>query len=534
MLSWRSIAATAALCLALAAPSAATAAPGALDPSFGTNGIAEFPAFPSEDVSDMAVQGDGKVVLAGTILLPAPNFRDTYVARLTPGGAFDTSYGGGSGFSDLNLGDPDQGGGLILLPNGKYQVSGGTTTSGPGGGRRFVIAQLLNPQGTFDSGFGSSPPGALVSRYNSLGTSGDADASFDAARQGSSTIIAGLDDPAGVTMANFAVARIDASGAQDAGFAGGSGFASADFFGGDDVARAVAVASDGKIVAAGVAGPGTSGGFIGVARFTSNGTLDNSFNGNGKATTQGSGQAVAIQPDGKVVVAGTSGGDFLVVRFNENGSLDADFGSGGRSFVDFGAPLDVANALAIQPDGKIVVAGSAPEFDVARLQPNGQLDTTFGSGGKAQIKFDDGPEANALALQPDGNILVAGSGFKNGRYLAVARLQGDPPGTVQGKCAGKKATIVGTNGKDKLKGTKKKDVISAGGGKDSVKGRGGNDLICGGKGKDKLAGGPGKDKLLGQQGNDKLFGGPGKDKLKGGPGKKDKLNGGPGKDSEKP
>jgi Ca2+-binding RTX toxin-like protein len=175
-------------------------------------------------------------------------------------------------------------------------------------------------------------------------------------------------------------------------------------------------------------------------------------------------------------------------------------------------------------------------FDIARFQPNGLLDTTFGDGGKVTIDFGSSgayQTANGLVQQPNGKLIVAG--YSQAANILVARLDGDPPGgSASGKCAGKKATIIGTAAKDKLKGTKKKDVISAGGGKDTVKGLKGNDLICGGKGKDKLVGGPGKDKLLGQQGNDKLLGGPGKDKLKGGPGKKDKLNGGPGKDSEKP
>jgi hypothetical protein len=102
------------------------------------------------------------------------------------------------------------------------------------------------------------------------------------------------------------------------------------------------------------------------------------------------------------------------------------------------------------------------------------------------------------------------------------------------RCHGHKATIRGTNGKDKLKGTKKRDVISAGRGKDKVVGKKGNDLICGGKGKDRLAGGRGKDKLYGGGGNDTLLGGRGADKLRGGGGKKDKLIGGPGRDRDKP
>ena len=95
-------------------------------------------------------------------------------------------------------------------------------------------------------------------------------------------------------------------------------------------------------------------------------------------------------------------------------------------------------------------------------------------------------------------------------------IEAAPP--VTAKCAGKKATKVGTKGKNKIIGTKKADVIAGLGGNDTIKGKGGNDIICGGAGKDTLIGGKGKDKLLGGKGNDTLKGGPGKDKLKGGPG----------------
>jgi uncharacterized delta-60 repeat protein len=196
--------------------------------------------------------------------------------------------------------------------------------------------------------------------------------------------------------------------------------------------------------------------------------------------------------------------------------------------VDFGTGSDTVNDIAIQPDGKIVLAGAGSGFAVARLQPNGSLDTTFGTGGKTSIAFKGGDAGQRLALQPDGKIVVAGvGGTLPNTDLAVARLQGDPGGgsAANAKCAGKKATVVGTNAKDKLKGTKKRDVITGLGGKDTIKGLKGNDLICGGKGRDKLLGGPGNDKLLGQQG---------KDFLKGGPGRKDKLNGGAGRDVQIP
>jgi hypothetical protein len=130
-----------------------------------------------------------------------------------------------------------------------------------------------------------------------------------------------------------------------------------------------------------------------------------------------------------------------------------------------------------------------------------------------------------------------GSGFYNLRVDESVWPGGGPPG----KCYGRKATIVGTNGKDKIKGSKHKDVISAGAGKDRIRGLKGNDVICGGGGKDRISGGTGRDKELGQNGPDRLRGGRGKDTLKGGRGKdrliggaaKDRLRGGPGRDFAK-
>ncbi len=130
-----------------------------------------------------------------------------------------------------------------------------------------------------------------------------------------------------------------------------------------------------------------------------------------------------------------------------------------------------------------------------------------------------------------------GSGFYNLRVDESVWPGGGPPG----RCAGRKATIVGTNGKDQIKGSKHKDVISAGRGNDVIRGMKGNDVICGGGGKDRLSGGPGKDKVLGQSGRDRLHGGSGKDRLLGGTGKDrllggagtDRLRGGPGRDLAK-
>src|SRR5262245_42305337 len=150
------------------------------------------------------------------------------------------------------------------------------------------------------------------------------------------------------------------------------------------------------------------------------GDPDTSFSGDGLTSTAvggGSiGRAVVQQSDGKLVVAGTglASTDFALVRYLPDGSLDTSFGSGGTVTTSFSAAADLALAAALQPDGKIVAAGlkaSGLTGDVAlaRYNSDGSLDASFGSGGLvATAVSPQGDGANALALQPDGKIVVAG------------------------------------------------------------------------------------------------------------------------------
>ena len=125
---------------------------------------------------------------------------------------------------------------------------------------------------------------------------------------------------------------------------------------------------------------------------------------------------VAIQPDGKLVVAGTGGihNQMLATRLNADGSLDTSFGTGGVLGVDFES-RDGAQALALQADGKIVLVGftnlnlGATDFAIVRLLPNGTLDPSFHTNGKQTVSFGGGAtgdEATGVAIQPDGRILV--------------------------------------------------------------------------------------------------------------------------------
>src|SRR4029079_12439575 len=126
-------------------------------------------------------------------------------------------------------------------------------------------------------------------------------------------------------------------------------------------------------------------------------------------------QSVAIQKDGGVVMAGGSHGDFFLMRLRSDGKLDTSFGVNGKVRTNFIGDNDDARAVTIQPDGKIIAVGGAGngplhgKFAIARYLPNGKLDHSFSGDGKRTISFADGGGANAVVVQADGKILIAGT-----------------------------------------------------------------------------------------------------------------------------
>ena len=232
----------------------------------------------------------------------------------------------------------------------------------------------------------------------------------------------------------------------DSGF-GNGGRVVTDISGGHDEARALAIQPDGRIVAAGVTGTGSSQDFA-LARYNTDGSLDRTFGVGGTVITdvsRGSDVvwAVAIQVDGKIVAAGAASGDFALARYTADGTLDTQFGHGGITITDFGGD-DQANALALQRDGRIVVAGVAGrlDFGLARYRADGTLDATFGAEGRVITDFSGHTDAAyALAIQPDGRIVAAGAtgAFPTAQF-ALARYDGD--GSLDtGFGAGGKVTI---------------------------------------------------------------------------------------------
>src|SRR5215831_9343154 len=282
--------------------------------------------------------------------------------------------------------------------------------------------------GTLDSTFGTG--GRVTTDFG-----GNSAARTIAVQTNGQILTAGVAGLNGVF--NFALARFNGDGTLDASF--GTGGIVTTGFGVSAEATSAVVQADGKIVAAGYANLDGGESFA-MARYNSNGTLDTTFGTGGKVGTAfDSGSvsyaqafSVSVQPDGRIVAAGyTEIGaclfngleqpcfDFALARYNSNGTLDASFGMGGRVTTDFAGPNDQAESVAVQPDGRIVVAGAAGrftnrgfDFALARYNTNGTLDTSFGTSGKVTTDFagaDDVPsEPSAVALQSDGKIVVVG------------------------------------------------------------------------------------------------------------------------------
>lgn len=215
--------------------------------------------------------------------------------------------------------------------------------------------------------------------------------------------------------------------------------------GGGEGANAVAATPDGRIVVAGVTADATGKSDAAIYRLNPTGAPDPTFNGTGTLGIDGGGfeeaAAVAIQPDGRIVVAGSTSvtAAAVVYRVNANGSLDPGFDGDGAVRLDDGKDA-FAYGLALQPDGKVVVAGSTTVSDnadavVHRLNANGSMDARFGRAGTVGIDGGGNEYAYAVTLQPDGKIVVAGESSL-GSDAVVYRLQGgDPVSALPGPTA---------------------------------------------------------------------------------------------------
>jgi uncharacterized delta-60 repeat protein len=231
---------------------------------------------------------------------------------------------------------------------------------------------------------------------------------------------------------DFALARYNSNGSLDTAF-GNGGKVITDIGSADNASLALAIQTDGKVIAAGNSFNGTDDDFA-LVRYNSNGTLDNTFGTGGIVTTNFNNSsetidAITIQTDGKIVAAGYrlngSFFDFALARYNSNGTLDETFGTGGKVTTGFSEFDDLARAIVLQTDGKIVVSGEADtDFAVARYNSNGSLDTTFDGDGRVRTSINLFDSAYDVAIQSDGKIVAAGeTGNGNNSDFALIRYE---------------------------------------------------------------------------------------------------------------
>ncbi|MBW3612434.1 MAG: hypothetical protein KY392_01080 [Chloroflexi bacterium] len=401
--------------LVLALAGQAQAAPGDLDSSFSGDGRQTTDFAGGVDLGNaMAVQADGKIVVAGSAPQSATPGSDSdfALARYNADGSLDSSFSDG-GKQTTDFGGDDAGRAVAVQADGKIVVAGSSDYD-------FALARY-NPDGTLDSSF--SGGGKQTTDFAGI------DAGRAMALQADGKIVV-----AGSTDDDFALARYDVDGSLDSSF--GNGGKQTTRFGG--WGRAVAVQADGKIVVAGSSYQGVAtGDDFALARYNTDGSLDSSFSGDGKQTTDFSGNGdygngVAVQADGKVVVVGGAYDDHALARYDADGSLDHSFSGDGRQTTDFGS-RDFATAVAVQADAKIVVAGFNPgDFTLARYNADGSLDSSFSGDGKQTTDFGGLDSAGAVAVQADGKIVVAGSSGAATGFdydFALARYEGGAAGS---------------------------------------------------------------------------------------------------------
>ena len=375
----------------------------ALDTTFDGDGKVTTDFFGAPDYGHaLALQPDGKLIIAGYTY--NGGIADFALARYNPDGSLDTSFDGDGRVTTDFFNETDSAYALVIQPDGKLVAAG---LADNGGNWDFALARY-NPDGSLDTSFDGD--GKLTTDFFL-----ETDAAYALALQPDGKLVA-----AGITLytvSSFALARYNPDGSLDSSF-DGDGRVITDLFGTGDSASALVVQADGKLIAA-----GDSGNNFALVRYNPDGSLDTSFDGDGRVTTDFFGysdeaDALALRPDGKLVAAGYAytgnDRDFALACYNPDGSLDASFDGDGKATTDFFGGWDQGRALVLQPDGKLLAAGWAEngyysDFALARYNTNGSLDASFGGDGKITTDFFGiYDSAYALALQPDGKLVAAG------------------------------------------------------------------------------------------------------------------------------
>lgn len=417
-----------------------------LDATFGTGGIVRTDFAGNIDQANaVVVQPNGQIVAAGSSFSSSKTVEDFIVARYNANGSLDKRFGKNGKITTDFFRNVDSINAIAIQPDGRIVVAGFAQLAGTGGTPRVVALARYRSDGQPDTTFGNG--GAVTTSFGGA----FAAASAVMVQPDGKIVIAGTVDfnpDLPTSGLDFALARYNADGTLDGTF-GKGGKVVFDFFGSFDQANAAVLQPDGKIIVVGSASYDSLNQDIGfaLARFNTDGSTDFGFGTGGKQITDffGAGadaNAIVLQADSKFVVAGTASDsatrpnatDIAVARYNPDGSLDSTFGAAGETAIPFsGSATEQGNALALAADGKIVVTGAAfktfatpPDFALVRYNSDGSLDTGFGSGGTITTDIAGGTDvAQALAIQADGRIVAAGRSFRSNFDLTLARYRND-------------------------------------------------------------------------------------------------------------
>jgi len=388
--------------------------PGDLDPGFNGTGIVTTSVSGSwYQGFGVAVQADNKIVVAGR----SGNDSNIAVLRYNPDGSLDPAFNG-AGIVTTSVGSLFYSQPVVVQPDGKIVVVGNG-----GGGKTAVVVIRYLADGSPDPAFNGT---GIVTTSNAYGRS--------VTVQADGKIVV-----AGSANNNLAAVRYNADGSLDTAFNSTGIVTTA--IGSVSSGVAVAVQADGKIVVAGnKRDDGGSKSSPVLVRYKPDGSLDETLNNSGIVITAITGKydrasSVAIQTDGKIVVAGdidTNGAPRVaVIRYNPDGGLDTTFKHTGIVTTAVG-PVAYGVSVAVQANGKPVVAGAcdsggSPRFMAIRYNPDGNLDYTFNGTGIVTTTLNGtSSEGLAMALDRDGKIVVAGFGY-NGDIAVVRYLGGEYP-----------------------------------------------------------------------------------------------------------
>jgi len=396
---------------------------GRLDPSFKSRGriiLTDVGDGTFEAAYAMAVQPDGKIVAVGFSTPATGPGSDFALVRYESTGRIDRRFGdNGRVLTDFTgTGSTDQAFAVAIDSIGRIVVAGSSSNVGVD----FAVARY-NPDGTPDNTFNAT--GKVLTNFGR-----DDSATAVAIDSNDKIVVAGSSNTGGTY--DFAVVRYNVDGTLDTTFNGTGrvltdvGIASGDF------GTAAVIQADGKIVVGGLSDASGIPYDFSLVRYNPNGTLDLTFNTTGKVLKAftGSGsydtlQALAIQSDGKIVATGDSfangRSNFAMARYTTTGILDGAFNATGKVLTSFASGNASAQDVVIQSDGKIVAAGSfddgnreGPDFALARYNTDGTSDDTFNSTGKVVTNIGGFDVAYGVDIQPDGKIVAAGFSDVNG------------------------------------------------------------------------------------------------------------------------